>query len=293
MTEWRRILGWPDYEVSSSGDVRRHANCRRQNGELLLRPYVTHKGHNMFTLFDANGERHRIAAHRLIALAFHGEPPDRSHVAAIIDGDPEHLSAANIAWMTVAEVAAAREARRPRKSASVIGQRFGRLMVLREAKPKIRPSTDRPAHRDRRAVCRCDCGAEGEFAVAHLRRGGSQSCGCLQRERVAQRMTTHGETLGRIRSTEYRTWKAMRQRCGDPFHQDFRLYGGRGIKVCDRWQSFSNFLADMGRKPSASHSIDRIDNDRGYEPGNCRWATAKEQRANQRPRSGKTWEAPR
>jgi hypothetical protein len=83
---------------------------------------------------------------------------------------------------------------------------------------------------------------------------------------------------GRKRSPEYNAWRAMRQRCEDPNNEDFARYGGRGIKVCDRWRSFPAFLADMGLKPSRQHSLDRFpDNDRGYEPGNCRWATIGEQ----------------
>ncbi|MDQ5917678.1 MAG: hypothetical protein QG660_789 [Pseudomonadota bacterium] len=75
----------------------------------------------------------------------------------------------------------------------------------------------------------------------------------------------------------------MLQRCTNPAAEKWQIYGGRGIHVCERWHSFDNFYADMGLKPSSKHSIDRIDNDGHYEPGNCRWATAKEQRANQRP----------
>jgi hypothetical protein len=101
---------------------------------------------------------------------------------------------------------------------------------------------------------------------------------------------THGHTsaakTGRVRgkTTTYRIWSQMRQRCNCPQDRSYPAYGGRGIRVCDEWNaSFEAFLRDMGERPSRMHSIDRINNDGHYEPANCRWATAKEQRANQRP----------
>jgi hypothetical protein len=94
---------------------------------------------------------------------------------------------------------------------------------------------------------------------------------------------THGHTRGRKRTAEYKSWEAMRSRCNSPGSHNYGQYGGRGIKVVTRWDSFANFFADMGPKPTPSHSIDRLNNDGNYEPGNCRWATRSEQNKNRRP----------
>ena len=95
---------------------------------------------------------------------------------------------------------------------------------------------------------------------------------------------THGESLCGSNTVEYRAWCRMRARCNNPKQRDYRYYGARGIKVCERWNDYRNFLADMGRRPSPKLSLDRIDNDGHYEPGNCRWTTQSEQVRNQRHR---------
>ncbi|MET7347444.1 hypothetical protein [Streptomyces mirabilis] len=124
----------------------------------------------------------------------------------------------------------------------------------------------------RHVKCLCDCGTEH---TVHRSDWGKKvkSCGCLRRESV----TTHGMSD----SPTYSTWESMIQRCTNPRCKDYADYGGRGITVCQRWRTFENFLADMGVKPEG-RSIDRIDNDGSYEPGNCRWATLSEQNSNQR-----------
>lgn len=124
-------------------------------------------------------------------------------------------------------------------------------------------------------LCRCDCGTERQVRQGHLRGLKSKSCGCLQRE-VAQRH-------GRSRSVEYRTWAAMLQRCLNSDCPTWRYYGSQGVSVCDRWQqSFEQFLADMGPRPSPRHSLDRINPFGNYEPQNCRWATRDVQARNKR-----------
>lgn len=136
-------------------------------------------------------------------------------------------------------------------------------------------------------LCRCQCGTERAVRSCHLTRGNSKSCGCLNRElssaRAKARNLKHGHSPRGKFSSEYKSWASMRARCSNPATNSFEYYGGRGIKVCDSWEgSFKEFLKDMGLKPSPLHSIDRINSNGNYEPGNCRWATKKEQRHNRR-----------
>lgn len=126
--------------------------------------------------------------------------------------------------------------------------------------------------------CDCECGNSKDVLASNLRAGCSKSCGCLIKEITSKRSKTHGER----NSPEYATWQGMKNRCLNQGCDQFHNYGGRGIKVCERWSSFSNFLSDMGRKPSAKHSIDRLNVDGDYCPDNCRWATSKEQQNNRR-----------
>lgn len=134
--------------------------------------------------------------------------------------------------------------------------------------------------------CRCACGNECLVRANKLRSGHTKSCGCLQKEMSSIKNLKHGQSSypnGGRQTKEYNTWSMMVKRCHNPCSADYPEYGGRGIFVCDDWRSnFEAFFADMGPAPSASHSIDRINNDAGYSKENCRWATAREQRRNQR-----------
>ena len=150
------------------------------------------------------------------------------------------------------------------------GQRFGRLV----AKTPVRKRRHRVSW-----VCACDCGGQTEVTTSDLRSGHTVSCGCWRRE--ASIGNRHSITHGMSQTSTYKTWRSMRNRCESPNAGNYRRYGGRGVTVCARWQEFENFLADMGPRPSLRHQIDRYPDKHGnYEPGNCRWATPRENSQN-------------
>jgi hypothetical protein len=129
--------------------------------------------------------------------------------------------------------------------------------------------------------CVCDCGTSRDVRAHDIRSGKSRSCGCLNREASVAANSRHGSSPRAGSTPEYRVWLSMIQRCTNPARRCYPSYGGRGIAVCERWRDFANFLADVGPRP-AGKSLDRIDNDGHYEPGNVRWVTQREQCANKR-----------
>jgi hypothetical protein len=174
-----------------------------------------------------------------------------------------------------------------RKLRPLVGLRFGRLVVLGDAGW----SDPAPSGKCRRLVrCLCDCGNEAVVMYASLQQGmrgkrlGTKSCGCLLRENAKkQGQASRGRGHGEAHPTtpEFRSYTSMLTRCYNSRVAEYPRYGGRGIQVCERWRtSYLGFLADMGRRPSAQHSLDRIDNDGNYEPENCRWATSEQQNRN-------------
>lgn len=146
------------------------------------------------------------------------------------------------------------------KARNITGQRFGKVVALGVIK-----------RRDGKGeliwLVQCDCGNKKEISGVLLRNGSSQSCGCLAREQAAKRLFTHKMTGTRTHGI----WGGMLDRCYNAKSRAYKWYGAKGIKVCQRWHKFENFLADMGEKPTGL-SIDRIDPKKGYNPGNCRWA---------------------
>lgn len=157
-------------------------------------------------------------------------------------------------------------------SVNLMNQRFGRLVVVKQAGEN--------KWNQYLWLCQCDCGNKKIVSGYSLKNGDTQSCKCLQKEGVIRRNTKHNYARRKNKSKTYIIWTSMIQRCVNQNSRDYNCYGGRGIKVCQRWMNFENFLEDVGEPPTENHSLDRINNNKGYCKENCRWATQKEQARN-------------
>ncbi len=159
----------------------------------------------------------------------------------------------------------------------ITNQKFGKLTAVSFAKKTASGRTF--------WLCRCDCGTEVVIRTDNLRSRHTTSCGKC-RSRKEPNKKRRDRLPIKYYKLEYKSWEMMIQRCTNPNYTAYKSYGGRGITVCERWlTSFNNFYTDMGSRPNKDYSLDRINNNGNYEPGNCRWATRSQQSANQRPRN--------
>ena len=164
------------------------------------------------------------------------------------------------------------------KALSIEGKKFGKLTVVKRS-GSIRKKAA--------WLCACECGAESTVVSSNLTSGKTTSCGCFSRKKASdnaiKRNTVHGHNKSGQdnKSPTWKSWAAMLQRCKNKNHKSYKNYGGRGVSVFPLWEEYANFLSDIGERPSGK-TLDRIDVEGNYEPGNCRWATPSEQQKNKR-----------
>ena len=166
------------------------------------------------------------------------------------------------------------------KLIDLTGKKYGRLTVIERAEDYISPK----GIRHRKWNCRCECGSTKPVRQTELLQGKTKSCGCLQKEQATKRITQRSKKHGKKGTKLYNVWKSMKQRCLNPNDKSYHNYGGRGITICDEWardfQTFFDWSIRHGYREGLS--IDRINNDQGYEPGNCQWTTVEKQNKNTR-----------
>lgn len=213
---------------------------------------------------------------RLTVVGFLGRPKNQTywHCKCTCGNETPVLAGSLTTGHTRSCGCLTREATAARCFQDLTGERFNRLIVLRY---------ERKASNGKNSMwrCRCECGTESVVCGTELTSGRRKSCGCYLREVRGQSTITHGRT----RTPEYIVWLQMKARCLNAKSNAYKNYGGRGIAICDEWlgsKGFINFLNHVGFRPSPQHTLDRIDNDKGYTPGNVRWATQTEQVRNRR-----------
>lgn len=154
------------------------------------------------------------------------------------------------------------------------GQKLGNLTFISRF--------EHPNKKDPKATFRCECGKEFVCKIYSVKSFVTKSCGCMKLKFMSENLSKHGHIKNGKKSPEYGSWQAMHARCNNPKHQNYERYQQLGITVCEEWSTFDKFIEDMGLKPSPEHTIDRIENTKGYYKENCRWATKKEQQRNKR-----------
>lgn len=169
------------------------------------------------------------------------------------------------------------EIKLPLQAKDIKGSKYYRLLVMRFVGHKPIGGVNKLAWE-----CLCECGNKIICIGDAIKSGNTKSCGCLKSETTINRCTKHGLTRRGKKAPEHNIWNHMKRRCLNPTNKAYKDYGGRGIKICEKWLNFENFYRDMGPRPSSKHSIERVNNDGNYEPDNCLWILKSDQNKNQR-----------